>query len=312
VAGAGTFTLTDALTTTTANEWVFSTVGVNVVNTLAPITWTLPELSFDAATNTSTQVKSNSETAAWAAGCYPAAGVKTPQALVTVGAGTSVVTGLVSMSFKIAGGSRPQVVESVYSEYSTVVSSWAATLATTPDPADVLICAVLHNDTLGAATISGCGATWTAKQVNDTAGKFDLHVWTGINPTSAGPVTVTSTNARTGKIRVLRASGVGQSVSTAYSNPNGLTGTGPAVIAGPSQLVVAIQGMNGVSNADFPITSATPALGSWATDAMLKTVVNNGTMQDAWTTPAAPGTSHTVTGNAAIARDWPTVMVVLG
>jgi hypothetical protein len=227
VAGSGTFTLTDALTTTTANEWVFSTVGVNVHNTLAPITWTLPQLSFDAATNTSTQVKSNARPRPGRQAAIPPPGSKAPQAVATVGAGTSVVTGIVSMSFKIASGSRPQVVESVYSEYSTAVSSWAATLATTPDPADVLICAVLHNDTLGAPPSVAAARPGRLKQVNDTAGKFDLHVWTGINPTSAGPVTVTSTNARTGKIRVLRASGVGQAVSTAYSNPNGLTGTGP-------------------------------------------------------------------------------------
>jgi hypothetical protein len=312
-AGSGTLTLTDAITTTTANEWVFTVVGVNLANTLTPITWTLPQLAFDAASNNAYDVKGGTGSAAWAAGCYASPGVKAPQAVATVAAGTTPVTGIVSMSFKIAGGTRPQVFESAYTEYSgTAVSSWAATLATTPDPADVLVCVVLHNDTLGAASITGCGATWTVNEVHDTAAKFDMHVWTGVDPTGAGAVTVTSANARTGKIRVLRVSGVGQSVTSAYNRTTGLSGTGPSVSAGPSQLVVALQALSGVGSADYPITSASPALGNWSTDAMAKNNASNGTMQDAWTTPAAPGTSHTVTGTAATSRDWPTAMVVVG
>jgi hypothetical protein len=311
VSGSGSITLTDGITTTTANEWVFTTVGVNVQNTLAPITWTLPQLSFDAATNTTGQVRGLVSSAAWAAGCYPTAGTKAPQAVATVNAGTSVVTGIVSMSFKIASGTRPQVVESAYTEYQATTGTWTATLATTPNPADVLICAVLHNDALGSVAISGCGATWTLNQLNDTGAKYEMHVWTGVNPTSAGPVTVTTGNARTGKIRVLRSSGTAPSVATAYARPNGTSGTSPSINASPGQVVVALQGCSGLGTSDFPVTSASPALGNWSTDALLQANIASGSMQDAWTAPSAPG-AFTVTGTSASARDWPTAMVRIG
>jgi hypothetical protein len=179
--------------------------------------------------------------------------VKAPQAVATVAAGTSVVTGIVSMSFKIASGTRPQVFESAYTEYSgTAVSSWAATLATTPDPADVLICAVLHNDTLGAASITGCGATWTVNEVNDTAAKFDMHVWTGVNPTGAGRSRSPRRTRAPARSGCCGSSGVGQSVTSAYNRTTGLSGTGPSVSAGPSQLVVALQALSGVGSADYP------------------------------------------------------------
>lgn len=313
VAGSGTVTLTDAITTTTANEWVFTGIASvaqsNVMNTL---TWTLPQLSFDAPTNSTSQVKTNAGTAAWAAGCYSTSGAKAPQAVTNVGA-SAVANGIVSMSFKLAAGSRAQVLESVYTDYSTATATWTATLATTPDPADVLICAIPHLDTLGAVSISGCGATWTLQEIHDTAAGYDMHVWTGINPTGAGAVTVTSANTRQGKIRVLRVSGVGQSVSTTYSRTTGLSVTGPSVTAGPGQLVVALQAVNGIGSSDFPITSASPALGNWATDALLMASVGSGAMQDAWSAPSAPGTSHTVTGTTAISsRTWTTAMVVVG
>lgn len=313
VAGSGTVTLTDAITTTTANEWVFTGIAsVAQANVMSPLTWTLPQLSFDAPTNTLTQVKTNAGTAAWAAGCYSTSGAKAPQAVTNVGA-SAVANGIVSMSFKLAAGSRAQVLESVYTDYSTATATWTATLATTPDPADVLICAIPHLDTLGAVSISGCGATWTLQEIHDTAAGYDMHVWTGINPTGAGAVTVTSANTRQGKIRVLRVSGVGQSVSTTYSRTTGLSVTGPSVTAGPGQLVVALQATNGISTSDFPVTSANPALGNWATDALLMASVGSGAMQDAWSAPSAPGTSHTVTGTTATSsRTWTTAMVVVG
>jgi hypothetical protein len=311
VAGSGTVTLTDAITTTTANEWVFTAIGsVAQINQMSPLTWTLPELSFDAPTNSLSQVRTNAGTAAWAAGCYPTAGAKAPQAVANLGA-SSVASGIVSMSFKIAAGTRPQVVESAYTEYQATTGTWTATLATTPDPADVLICAVLHNDALGSLAISGCGATWSLNQLNDTGAKYEMHVWTGVNPTSAGPVTVTTGNARTGKIRVLRSSGTAPSVSTAYARPNGTSGTSPSMNVSPGQVVVALQGCSGVGSSDFPITSASPALGNWSTDALLQANVASGSMQDAWTAPSAPG-AFTVTGTSAIARDWPTAMVRIG
>jgi hypothetical protein len=205
VAGNGSLTLTDAITTSTANEWVITALGVTVTDTLLPTTWTLPQLPFNAPSRSTSQVTTGAATLAWASGCYPTPGAQAPQAVATVGAGTSTVTGIVSMSFKIASGTRPQVVESAYTEYTAATGTWTATLATTPDPADVLICAVLHNDALGSLAISGCGATWSLNQLNDTGAKYEMHVWTGVNPTSAGPVTVTTGNARTGKIRVLRS-----------------------------------------------------------------------------------------------------------
>jgi hypothetical protein len=311
VAGNGSLTLTDAITTSTANEWVITALGVTVTDTLLPTTWTLPQLPFNAPSRSTSQVTTGAATLAWASGCYPTPGAQAPQAVATVGAGTSTVTGIVSMSFKIASGTRPQVVESAYTEYTAATGTWTATLATTPDPADVLICAVLHNDALGSLAISGCGATWSLNQLNDTGAKYEMHVWTGVNPTSAGPVTVTTGNARTGKIRVLRSSGTAPSVSTAYARPNGTSGTSPSMNASPGQVVVALQGCSGVGTSDFPITSASPALGNWSTDALLQANIVSGSMQDAWTAPSAPG-AFTVTGTSATARDWPTAMVRIG
>jgi hypothetical protein len=100
-------------------------------------------------------------------------------------------------------------------------------------------------------------------------------------------------------------------VSTAYARPNGTSGTSPSMNASPGQVVVALQGCSGVGTSDFPITSASPALGNWSTDALLQANIVSGSMQDAWTAPSAPG-AFTVTGTSAIARDWPTAMVRIG
>lgn len=310
VAGTGNQSLTDSITTTTANEWVFTAIGTNGVSGFGPngngpvITWDAPQLPWDF------PEMANQASAAWASGCYPSAGVKAPHVTFNMVGGVS--TNIASMSFKIAAGSRPQVAESAWSEATG--PTWVATLQTTPDPSDVLICALVHNGSIGAASISGCGATWTVRQVHDAAGDYDMHVWTGINPTGGGAVTVTTANSVQGKIRVLRASGAGNTVATSYArNPTAAASfTGPTVTAGPGQLVVALQAASGTGASDVPIASASPGLSNWMTDTLLKINVTNGSAQDAWLVPSAPGTSCNVTGTSATTRLWPTTMVVVG
>jgi hypothetical protein len=195
----------------------------------------------------------------------------------------------------------------------TATSTWTATLAKTPDPADILICAVVHNDTLGAVSISGCGAAWTLAESHDTGAQFDMHVWVGLNPTSAGTVTVTSANARTGKIRLLRVSGVSPTYTTTYSRGTGTSFTGPTVSVGPGQLAVALQAVSGTGTSDYPATSASPALANWMTDALTNASVLSGSMQDAWTAPSSPATSCNVTGTTTSgSRTWMTAMVTCG
>jgi hypothetical protein len=301
-------TLTDTITTSTANEWVWSALGtINQNVGLAGVGWALPQLVF---TELSGSFLS-SATAGFASGVYPTAGVAHPSVGFT--AANSRYTGLVSMSFKTIATSRPQVAESVFTNYGST-ASWAATLTTTPDPAtDVLVVALWHLDTLGATSISGCGATWTPIETHDTAAGYDMHVWVGRGATTAGPVTVTSANSRAGHIRVLRVSGQGgTAAASSYARPNGAAVTGPVVTAGPGQVVLALMAASGTGLNETPLSSATPALGNWSVDVHDPASVQAGDSQDGWIAPTSPGTSHSVSGTASTPRDWPTTMVVVG
>ena len=117
-----------------------------------------------------------------------------------------------------------------------------ATLATTPQPGDVLI-ACTGNRGQESASITGCGATWTklADDVAPVAGTTSksVTVWVGRGANTAGAVTSGGTSVYTG-IRVFLVRGTAGTTAIASTSRATATATlqGPTSQAAPGQLVI--------------------------------------------------------------------------